>query len=46
LLYLSRCPASVFYRDDKSAMAKTTSHPTMTSEVTAPAVILAFSFVV
>jgi hypothetical protein len=43
LLYLSRCPASVIYRGDKSAMAKT-GHPTITGEVTAPAVILAFSF--
>jgi hypothetical protein len=34
------------YRADKNAMASTTSHPTMTKDVTAPAVILAFSFVV
>jgi len=34
------------YRADKNAMASTTSHPTITNEATAPAVILAFSFVV
>ena len=30
------------YRADKNAMASTTSHPTITNEATAPAVILAF----
>jgi hypothetical protein len=34
------------YRADKNAMASTTSHPTMTKDATAPAVILAFSLVV
>jgi len=36
----------LFYRADSNAVASTTSHPTMTREATAPAVILAFSFVV
>jgi hypothetical protein len=42
-------PSSVggpVYRADKNAMASTTSHPTIANEATAPAVILAFSFVV
>jgi len=34
------------YRADSNAIASTTSHPTMTREATAPAVILAFSLVV
>jgi hypothetical protein len=32
------------YRTERNARANTTSHPTMTTEVKAPAVILAFSF--
>jgi hypothetical protein len=32
------------YRADRNARANTTSHPTITTEVKAPAVILAFSF--
>ena len=35
-----------FYRAERNAIASTTSHPTMTKEATAPAVILAFSFAV
>jgi hypothetical protein len=35
----------LFYRADKIAMAGTTSHPAMTNEATAPAVIFIFSFV-
>jgi hypothetical protein len=35
-----------FYRADRNATANTASHPTMTKEATAPAVILSFSFVV
>jgi hypothetical protein len=38
--------APPFYRTDRNARASTKSHPTMTNEATAPAVILAFSFVV
>jgi hypothetical protein len=38
--------ADSHYRTDRNAMASTTNHPTMTKEATAPAVILAFSFVV
>jgi hypothetical protein len=38
--------AALYYRADKIAMASTTSHPTMTNEATAPAVIFIFSFVV
>jgi hypothetical protein len=34
------------YRADRNAMASTASHATITKEATAPAVILAFSFVV
>jgi hypothetical protein len=34
------------YRAERNAMASTTSHPTMTNEATAPAVIFAFSLVV
>jgi hypothetical protein len=33
----------IVQRTDKNTIASTTSHPTMTSEATAPAVILAFS---
>ena len=36
----------LFYRAERNAIASTTSHPTMTKEATAPAVILAFSFAV
>ncbi len=38
--------AASLYRADRNAIASTTSHPTMTREATAPAVILALSFVV
>ncbi len=38
--------ADSHHRTDRNAMASTTNHPTMTKEATAPAVILAFSFVV
>jgi hypothetical protein len=38
--------AASLHRADSNAIASTTSHPTMTREATAPAVILAFSFVV
>jgi hypothetical protein len=34
------------YRADKTAMASTTAHPTMTRAATAPAVILALSLAV
>jgi hypothetical protein len=34
------------YLADKNAIANTISHPTMTSEATAPAVSLSFSFMV
>jgi hypothetical protein len=37
--------SGLFYRMDIKTMASTTSHPTMTTAATAPAVILAFSFV-
>jgi SOS-response transcriptional repressor LexA len=43
---VSEVSAASFYRADKNAMASTTSHPTMTKDATAPAVILAFSLVV
>jgi hypothetical protein len=36
----------LLYRAERDAMASTTSHPTMTKVAMAPAVILAFSFVV
>jgi hypothetical protein len=38
--------AASAHRADRNAMASTTSHPTMTREATAPAMILAFSLVV
>jgi len=38
--------AAFVYRADRNAVASTTSHPTMTREATAPAMILAFSLVV
>ncbi len=41
-----RLKQAAVYRRDRNMMANTISHPTMTKEATAPAVILAFSFVV
>jgi pilus assembly protein Flp/PilA len=38
--------AAFVYRADRNAVASTTSHPTITREATAPAMILAFSLVV
>jgi hypothetical protein len=45
-LHAGKKPRAFGYRADRNAMASTTTHPTMTREATAPAVILALSFVV
>jgi hypothetical protein len=39
-------PSIAYYRAERNATASTTSHPTMTKEAAAPAVILAFSLAV